>query len=224
VVSEKRKNRREAFRHVNLYPVIGERFCLGRNVVEVLEAVILGGARIVQLREKDRPESDLFLMAEEYRRITKDAGILLVINDHVDIAMAVDADGVHLGQDDIPLEAVRRTAPDLLIGVSTHSLEEALAAQEGDADYVNIGPIFPTSTKEGVNRFLGPEAVTGIGGRIEVPFTVMGGIKEENMREVLNRGARRVAVVTAVTQAPDVSAAVRSMEEKIAGWKADSGR
>lgn len=219
VDNRKRKQRAEAFRSVDLYPVIGERFCSGRPSAEVLKGVILGGARIVQFREKDFPEHEIFRRAEQYRRITADAGILLVINDRVDIAMAVDADGVHLGQDDIPLEAARRIAPDLLIGVSTHSMEEALAAREGGADYVNVGPIFPTNTKQGISRTLGPEAVTEIGERIELPYTVMGGIKEENLHEVLCRGARRVAVVTAVTQAPDVEKTTRSLVEKISGWK-----
>ena len=222
VDNRRRKQRVEAFRSVDLYPVIGERFCSGRPSVAVLKGVILGGARIVQFREKDFPEHEIFRRAEQYRRITADAGILLVVNDRVDIAMAVDADGVHLGQDDIPLEAARRIAPDLLIGVSTHSMEEALAAREGGADYVNVGPIFPTNTKQGISRTLGPEAVTEIGERIELPYTVMGGIKEENLHEVLSRGARRVAVVTAVTQAPDVVKTTRSFIERISGWESTS--
>jgi thiamine-phosphate pyrophosphorylase len=222
VDNRRRKQRAEAFRSVDLYPVIGERFCSGRSSAEVLKGVILGGARIVQFREKDFPEHEIFRRAEQYRRITADAGILLVINDRVDIAMAVDADGVHLGQDDIPPEAARRIAPGLLIGVSTHSMEEALTAREGGADYVNVGPIFPTNTKQGIIRTLGPEAVTEIGERIELPYTVMGGIKEENLHEVLSRGARRVAVVTAVTQAPDVAKTTRSFIERISGWESTS--
>jgi thiamine-phosphate pyrophosphorylase len=217
----KRTYRKEAFRNVDLYPVIGERFCSGRPSVEVLKEVILGGAKIVQFREKDLPEREVFQMAEQYRRITADAGILLVINDHLDIAVAVGADGVHLGQDDIPLEAARRIAPELLIGISTHSLEEALAASEGGADYVNVGPIFPTNTKTGLSRTLGPEAVTDIGERIELPYTVMGGIKKENLHEVLSRGARRVAVVTAVTQASDIAQTTRSFVEQISAWRND---
>lgn len=212
------KYRRKAFRNIDLYPVIGERFCAGRPSVEVLKGVIAGGARIVQFREKDLPEREIFKRAEEYRRITADAGVLLVINDRVDIALTVDADGVHLGQDDIPVEAARRIAPDLLLGVSTHSLEQALAAQEGGADYVNIGPIFPTSTKQGLHHFLGPEAVNAIGGKIELPYTVMGGIKGSNLDEVLRRGARRVALVTAVTQAPDVVESTRTLVQRISAY------
>lgn len=206
---------------VDLYPVIGERFCSGRQSVEVLKGVIAGGVKIVQFREKDFPEREIFRRAERYRKITADAGILLIINDRVDIALAVDADGVHLGQDDLPVEAARKIAPDLLLGISTHSLEEALAAREGGADYVNVGPIFSTKTKQGLQKFLGPEAVAEIGERIDMPYTVMGGIKEENMDEVLSRGARRIAVVTAITQAPDVVRATRSLIQKIDGYSND---
>lgn len=211
MVSAKRKKRGEAFRGVDLYPVTCEKLSSGRSNVEVLDGLIRGGVRIVQLRDKDALKRDLFRMAMRFREITSEAGVLLVINDYVDIALAVDADGVHLGQDDLPVEAARKIAPDLLMGVSTHTLDEALAAQARGADYVNIGPIFPTGTKGGMNRFLGPEAVIGIGSCLEIPFTVMGGIKQANIHEVLARGAKRIAVVTALTQAPDIAAAVRAL-------------
>ena len=146
--------------------------------------------------------------------------MLLIINDRIDIALAVDADGVHLGQEDLPLAAARRIASELLIGVSTHSREEALQAQEGGADYVNIGPIFPTRTKEGVTRFLGPEAIPGIAAGLEIPFTVMGGINGGNIGKVVSQGARRVAVVTAVTMADDMAGAVAALRESIRSSRA----
>ena len=151
----------------------------------------------------------------EIIRMMGGGGMLLIINDHVDIALAVEADGVHLGQEDLPLAAARAIAPDLLIGISTHSREEALKAQREGADYVNIGPIFPTRTKEGVKRFLGPEAIAGIAAGLEIPFTVMGGINGANIDQVLTQGARRVAVVTAVTMADDVAGTIVSLREKI---------
>ena len=146
--------------------------------------------------------------------------MLLIINDRIDIALAVDADGVHLGQEDLPLSAARRIAPELLIGISTHSREEALKAQDEGADYVNIGPIFPTRTKEGVTRFLGPEAIPGIAAGLEIPFTVMGGIGGANIEQVLAQGARRVAVVTAVTMADDMAGAVAALRETIRSSRA----
>jgi thiamine-phosphate pyrophosphorylase len=140
---------------------------------------------------------------------------LLIINDHLDIALAVDADGVHLGQEDLPVQVARKLAPDLLIGASTHSLEQALEAEKSGADYVNIGPIFSTKTKEGVERSLGPEAIAEISRQIVVPFTVMGGISEANIDQVLAQGARMVAMVSAITKAEDIAKKVSFLKEKI---------
>jgi thiamine-phosphate pyrophosphorylase len=205
-----REERKSLFESVDIYPVTCQRLSNGRSDLEVLDGLIDGGARIVQLREKDLSERDFFRLAEIFRERTTKAGMLLVINDRVDAAIATRADGVHLGQEDFPVPAARRIAPDLLIGVSSHNLEEALRARDEGADYVNIGPIFPTGTKEGVERFLGPGAIAQIAPGLGIPFTVMGGIKMSNITEVLEMGARKVAVVTAITRAPDIAEAVRA--------------
>lgn len=218
MVSNRRKERAEAFSQIDLYPVTCERLSAGRSNLKVLEGLIAGGAKTVQLRDKEASPGYMYRMAVVFREMTAKAGMLLIVNDYVDIAMAVDADGVHLGQDDLPPEVVRDIAPDLIIGVSTHSLDQALAAQAAGADYINIGPIFPTGTKEVSMKILGPEAVSEIGSRVDIPFTVMGGIKESNMGEVLSRGATRLAVVTAVTKAEDIAGTVRRMRERINNW------
>jgi len=215
-----RQMRKEKFLQVDLYPVTCERLSAGRSNLDVLDAAIRGGAKIIQLREKELATRDLFGMALAFRKRTAEAGMLLIINDRIDIALAVDADGVHLGQEDLPLAAARRIASELLIGVSTHSREEALQAQEESADYVNIGPIFPTRTKEGVNRFLGPEAIPGIAAGLAIPFTVMGGINSANIGKVVSQGAHRVAVVTAVTMADDMAGAVAALRERIRSSRA----
>ncbi len=214
----KRQGRLRLFEQVDVYPVTCERLSEGRSNLEVLEAVIQGGSKIIQLREKDYPKRDLYNLALKFREITTRGRVLLIINDHVDIALAVDADGVHLGQEDLPLQVARKLAPELLIGASTHSLQQALQAEKDGADYVNIGPIFPTKTKDGVGRFLGPKAISEISPQIKVPFTVMGGINAENIDQVLAEGARRVAMVTAITRAADIAAKVRSLKEKITGF------
>jgi thiamine-phosphate pyrophosphorylase len=210
-----KEERKRLFEQVDLYPVTCERLSGGKSSLEVLDGLIQGGSRIVQLREKELPDGELYRLAEKFRELTEKAGMLLIINDRVDIALAVGADGVHLGQEDFPVRAARRIAPDLLIGASSHNLEEALGAQEEGADYVNIGPIFPTGTKQGIEYFLGPSAIGSIAPRLKIPFTVMGGIKDSNIREVLSAGARRIAVVTAVTQAPDIAEAVRHLRNRI---------
>jgi len=211
----KKEVRKAALMQVDIYPVTCERLSGGRSNLEVLKAVIQGGARIIQLREKEYSIRELYSLAVKFREITQKAGVLLIINDHVDIAMAVRADGVHLGQDDFPLQAAREIAPELIIGASTHSLQEAVQAQQDGADYINIGPIFPTSTKEGIERFLGPEAIAEISPVIEVPFTVMGGISEANIDQVLAQGARRVAMVTAITQAADIAEKTKLLKETV---------
>jgi thiamine-phosphate pyrophosphorylase len=137
--------------------------------------------------------------------------------------LAVDADGVHLGQDDLPIAAARGIAPQLLLGASTHSMEEAKRAQNDGADYVNIGPIFPTKTKEGVEQFLGPKAISTIATEIRIPFTVMGGIDESNIDQVLMAGARRVAMVTAITQAPDIREKVIALKKRITDISLQTG-
>ena len=218
MASLKRIERAEAFADIDLYPVTCEKLSAGRSNLEVLEGLIAGGAKVVQLRDKEASPGYLYRMAVVFREMTNKAGMLLIVNDYVDIALAVDADGVHLGQDDMPPEVIRDIAPDLIIGVSTHSIDQALTAQAAGADYINIGPIYPTGTKEVAVEVMGPAAVTDIGSKVDVPFTVMGGIKESNMDALLERGARRLAVVTAVTEAPDIAEAVRKMRERILGY------
>jgi len=214
----KNKNQRiEAFNQIDLYPVTDQGLSLGRTDLEVLEGLIAGGARIVQLREKHISKKDLYHLAQAFRQRTSQAGMLLIINDHLDIALACGADGVHLGQDDLPPAAAKELAPELIIGVSTHNLEEALEAQEQGADYVNIGPIFATQTKELSMKPLGPEAIKEIAPHLKIPFTVMGGINRSNIQEVLQAGARRIAVVTAVTKAGDIGQAVRELRQIING-------
>ena len=211
-----RAARRQRFADdVDLYPVTCEELSAGRTDVQVLEAVIAGGARIIQLRDKRASPRAFYEKACRFRDLTRAHGVPLFINDHVDIALAVDADGVHLGQDDLPLPVARRLLPHQLLGASTHNLAEALRAEAEGADYVNIGPLYPTATKEGVREFLGPDAVRAIAPRLHIPFTVMGGITTANLADVLAAGARRVAVVTAITRAPDIAAAVRDWRERI---------
>ena len=211
----RRQARIRLFKEIDIYPVTCERLSQGRSNLEVLRAVIQGGSKIIQLREKNYSKRDLYYLALKFREITTRAGVLLIINDHVDIALAVDADGVHLGQEDLPVQVARMLAPELLIGASTHSLEQALQAEKDGADYINIGPIFPTRTKKGVKSVLGAEAIAKISPHIKVPFTVMGGIREDNIEEVLAKGARRVAMVSAITKAADIAGKVKFLKEKI---------
>jgi thiamine-phosphate pyrophosphorylase len=202
------------FEQADLYVVITEAFCAGRTSLTVLDQVLAAGVGIVQLREKDLEGRRLYELALEFRRRTEAAGALLIIDDRTDIALAADADGVHLGQTDLPVAAARRIAPDLIIGASSHSLAEALAAQNDGAGYVNIGPIFSTPTKPAAVP-LGVEALQRIAPHLRIPWTTMGGLNQGNIAQVVARGARHPAVMSAVTAAADVSAAARALRETI---------
>lgn len=210
-----RDERMARFHETDLYVVITEAFCAGRPAESVLDAVLEAGVRLVQFREKDFNDSELIARAAVFRERTQSAGALLIVDDRVDIALAVGADGVHLGQTDMPVRTARTTAPNLIIGASSHCLEEALEMQTAGASYVNIGPIFDTQTKSVSTGAVGPEMLDEIRPHLTIPWTTMGGIKLHNIAEVLERGARHIAVVTAVTAAEHVTAAARDLREAI---------
>ncbi|MBM3288781.1 MAG: thiamine phosphate synthase [Candidatus Hydrogenedentes bacterium] len=201
------------FAGADLYVVITEAHCAGRRAVDVLDAVLDAGVRLIQFREKDLDGGELYRRAAAFRERTAEHGALLIVDDRVDVALAVEADGVHLGQGDLPVRVARAIAPDLVIGASTHDLHEAIAAQRDGASYVNIGPIFSTQTKRVAGGAIGPEAIEAICPHLRIPFTTMGGIKAHNIAQVLDRGARHVAVVTAVTEADDPREAARALRD-----------
>ena len=216
---EIKKYRLHAFASVDVYPVTCEQLSNNRTDYEILDAVIEGGTKIIQLRDKTATKRHLYEKAVRFREVTREASVLLIINDHIEIAAAVKADGVHLGQEDFPARVAKQLFPELIIGVSTHSLKDALQAELDGADYLNIGPIFPTQTKALIGSFLGPESVKTISQKISIPFTVMGGINASNLDSVLARGARKIAMVTAITMANDISQTVAEFKQRIATFQ-----
>ena len=194
---------------VTLYPVSCERLAKGRDDLAWLDAVLAGGAKIVQLRDKNSDTLRLYEKAKIFRRKTLEAGALFIVNDRVDIALVSGADGVHLGNSDLPAAEVRALAPELIIGVSCNTEEQAATAENRGASYFNIGPLYATQTKDGLSAFLGPGAIERFSARCPLPFTVMGGIKKEHIAELIAAGARRLAVVTALTCADDIAAETR---------------
>jgi len=187
-----------------LYAICDPAFSKGRDILEVASEVIRGGARVIQLRDKARTIRELYPVALELARLANENSALFVVNDSVELAMAVGADGVHLGQGDFPLKAARKAVGDeMLIGISTHCLEEAIAAQEEGADYIGYGPMYKTSTKDaGVPK--GVEGLRAIRERIIIPIVAIGGINANNAAEVITAGADAVAVISAVSEADDI--------------------
>lgn len=198
-----------------VYGITAEKFSLGRSNLEVVREMIKGGIGIIQYREK-RPQKSSREMLEEcrvIRRMTREAGVLFIVNDYVDIAQLVDADGVHVGQDDFPVAEVRRLiGPDKLIGLSTHNPEQAAAAVTAGADYIGVGPIFSTQTKDDVCAPVGLGYLDHVVRTCPLPFVAIGGIKEHNLGQVLDRGAKTVCLVTEIVGAGEIAATARRLQ------------
>lgn len=198
-----------------LYGITAEKFSAGRSNIDVVRQMIAGGIRLIQYREK-RPHKSFAEMLTEcqaIRQLTREAGVLFIVNDYPDIAQLVDADGVHVGQDDFPVPEVRKLiGPDKLIGLSTHGPEQAAAAVRDGADYIGVGPIFSTQTKEDVCAPVGLGYLDHVVRTCPLPFVAIGGIKEHNIGEVLAHGATTVCLVTEIVGAADIAASVRRLQ------------
>ncbi len=200
-----------AFRQVDIYPVVTSEFCAGRDPLDVVRQTFEGGARIVQLREKNASDRDVFRLAVECRKLANRFNALFIVDDRLDVALAANADGVHLGQDDLPCDVAKRLAPELLIGASTHNLAEIQAAQALNVDYLNVGPIFATQTKAVAYPPVGLELLAEALKATTVPATAMGGIKARHIKELRALGVERIALVTEIAQAPNVAAKTREL-------------
>ena len=203
----------DLFQKSDLYPVVSSEFCNGRNVCDIVADIASGGAKIVQIREKNLPDSTVFDLVKKCRIITDKFNMLLIVDDRLDIAMAAGADGVHLGQDDFPLSEARKLAPEMLFGISTHNAEEISAALAGNCGYLNIGPMFPTHTKSVACGALGLERIGELKKQVTCPFSVMGGIKEHHLPLLVSKGFKHIAMVTEITRAADVKAKVERLRK-----------
>jgi thiamine-phosphate pyrophosphorylase len=189
-----------------LYLVSGSNFDK-RNHEETIELALKGGVGIVQLREKDKDDIFVYELGKKLRKITKKYNAMLIVDDRIDIANAIEADGVHIGQEDLPVNVVRRLlGKNKIIGKSTHSLTQAFNAQNEGVDYIGVGPVFETNSKKGVCSPVGIELVKKVCSEITVPFVAIGGIKTDNVIHVLNSGARSVACITAIIKSKDPQA------------------
>lgn len=180
-------------------------------------SLIAGGLDILQLRAKQQTINEIQSIARGLREITRDAGVPLIINDHPQVAHEIGADGVHVGQDDLPVAAARELAgAGRLVGKSTHSVEQALLAADEGADYVGFGPLFATPTKPDYAP-IGVADIREVHARVKIPIFCIGGIKLKNLPEVLAAGARRVVIVSGLLQAPDAAEYARSAKQLLTG-------
>src|SRR3989339_974197 len=184
--------------------------------IDTIRSALKGGIKTVQLREKGLSTFELYSLACELRKITSEFKANFIVNDRVDIALAVEADGVHLGWQSLPFPVVRRlVGSERLIGVSTHNRQEALQAQEYGADYITFGPIFDTPSKAGLLKPTGVEEIQKLKNEIDLPIVAVGGINEKNVESVLNGGADGIAVISSIMQADNPEDAARCLCNKI---------
>lgn len=198
-----------------LYVILDREVARGRDLLGLLDAILDGGCRMVQLRDKHTPLAELYPVAGALRKRCRRAGAVFIANDRADLALAIDADGLHVGQDDLPAAVARRILrPGMILGVSTHDLGQARRALADGADYVAVGSIFPTGTKAGF-QLVGRELLRALRPEIPAPLVGIGGITEDNAEQVITAGADAVAVISAVCAAPDPGAAARRLMERL---------
>jgi thiamine-phosphate diphosphorylase len=194
-----------------LYVIIDPDACRGRDPVDIARLVLDGGAAIIQWRDKRRDKGDQLADARASSKRCREAGAIFIVNDHVDLALACNADGVHLGQHDLPIDAARPIAgSSMIIGVSTNNPDEARAAQSAGADYVAVGAIFDTASKENT-RPADLERIRAVKAAVNVPVVAIGGINASNLRSVIEAGADAAAVISAVCAADDPRAAASEL-------------
>lgn len=205
----------------DLYVVTDRQLTAGRPLHLVVEAALRGGARAFQLREKDLSPRDLYPLALEMRQLTRTYGAHLLINDRVDVALAVDADGVHLTTTSLPATVARQLlGPGRLIGVSTHSIAEAQTAADEGADFVVFGPVYYTPSKAPYGEPVGLNALQAVRAAINLPILAIGGVKKANLDQVLAAGASGIAVISAIISADDPTAASQDLLGTLRGRKA----
>ena len=194
-----------------LYLILDHDLLAGRSLVDVAEAVISGGVKHIQYRAKGLSKREAYFNALQLKALAHRSGVTLIINDRADLAMAVEADGVHLGQDDLPLSAARALlGPNRIIGISVHTLEQAREAEAGGADYLGVGPIFSSTTKQ-ARPPLGCDVLKQFRREVRTPIIAIGGISASNVRQVMAARVDGVAVVSAVLSRPDVATATAEL-------------
>ncbi len=202
-------------RLAGLYVILDRPTLAGRNELAIVEQVIQGGIKVIQLRDKQGCKAELLPIAQKIKALCGKSGTLLIINDYLDLALAVDADGLHIGQRDLPLPIIRRELPiDKVVGCSVNTVSQAVKAQSEGADYIAVGSIFPTPTKKGAT-VVGVDRLRQIRQVVSSPLVAIGGINENNISQVIAAGANSAAVISAILSQEDVIGAVQQLKAKM---------
>jgi thiamine-phosphate pyrophosphorylase len=214
-MSQTSENLQSRLQQVRLCVITDRSLSRGRSFQEVVSAAIRGGAQMVQFRDKRLADGEFYREAVRLRELTRQADVLLTIDDRVDVALAVGADGVHLGEKDMPLaEARKLTGPSMILGASARTAVGIRLAQQNGADYLGLGAMFPTATKRDAVH-VGPERLRQLRASIRIPVLAVGGITVDNVEAVIRAGADGIAVIGAVVGADDMAAAAEGILEKI---------
>jgi len=208
--------RAELIRQLKVYLVTDTRLARGRDLREVVSAALAGGVTAVQLREKDASTLAQVELGRALRQLTREAGALLIVNDRVDVAVAIEADGVHLGQDDLPVAVARRLlGPEAIVGGSAGNAEELARSLATGVDYLGVGPIYVTASKADAGAAIGPAGLAAIRAATDLPIVGIGGVTAENLAPVMRAGADGVAVISAIVSADDARAAARDIRNAV---------
>ncbi|MFA6617786.1 MAG: thiamine phosphate synthase [Candidatus Neomarinimicrobiota bacterium] len=204
----------------SLYLVTDRALSKGRSLFEIIKSAVKGGVTVVQLREKDCSTREFLEIAQEVKNFCSPLGVPLIINDRVDIALAVAAEGLHIGQSDMPYEIARKLmGSDAIIGLSVESVEDALEAEKMDVDYLGLSPIYSTATKTDIDHELGLEGIREIRKISRHPLIAIGGINLDNIAKIIAAGADGIAVVSAICSAEDPKAASQELLKQVKSGK-----
>jgi len=201
-----------------IYVILDPSVCPDRSLTDVLKEAAAAGVRLFQYRNKSASMKEAYAEALLLRNVARDANVTFIVNDRCDLALAVDADGVHLGQEDLPLDLARKVmGPDRLIGISTHNPDQVREATAGKPDYLGFGPIFKPGSKQDHDPVVGLEGLRAMRTLTSLPVFAIGGIQVDQVREVMRAGANGVAIISAILKAQDISHAVESFLVQMSG-------
>ncbi len=208
-------SKRKLLKKSRLYAILDKQIAVNRPILKIAKQIVNCGVDIIQLRDKVSKKEEIIRESLGLRKLLLNSKALFIINDYLEIAKMVDSDGIHIGQEDLSIKLARKIlGKDKIIGISCHSLKQAIKAQKEGADYISIGPVFPTPVKPEYKP-VGLELINKIKARIKIPFFAIGHINQFNIDNVISMGARRVAVCRAIIEARDIPATIRTLKQKM---------
>ncbi len=200
----------------DIYAITAEEFSRGRDNIQVVQELLDSGVEIIQYREKEKKPREKLKQCKQIREMTRQAGCKFIVNDDIDIALLVGADGIHVGQDDLPVDEIRKLVKDeMIIGLSTHTPEEVKEGIGLGADYIGVGPVFETTTKEYKGELAGLEFVEYVYQNFNIPFVAIGGIKRDNIKLVKKKGANCFALVTEIVESENIQERIKELRNII---------